>query len=51
MKHDVERGYDEPATTVEKKPLNAQSVGRAVAARAVRAVRRGNLPFLIVFVT
>ena len=31
--------------------LTPESVGRAVAARVVRMVRRGNLPFLIVFLT
>jgi len=32
-------------------PLTVHSVGRAIAARGMRALRRGNLLFMIVFVT
>lgn len=35
----------------DRKPLSIESIGRAIVSRFVRGVRRGNLPFMIVFLT
>ncbi|BEI85591.1 hypothetical protein CcaverHIS002_0509920 [Cutaneotrichosporon cavernicola] len=55
----AEKGYsdggDSPASTPHlgkgefNASVSAQNAGRAIAARAARTARRGNLPFLIIF--
>ncbi|KAL1409870.1 hypothetical protein Q8F55_003869 [Vanrija albida] len=47
--HSLSGAADYPADKRRASRLSPQAVGRAIAARAYRVIRRGNLPFLIVF--